>query len=337
MGEHIERKLKAEQPSIEVTDMVSNMTAVTSANTNNLITDHDYKARILIIGKETVDIKLLERTMSEEYIVVMSKSLVEDLVLVSDMKPDLILLDITTMETGSDEYNTRLHEIAMTDGIPVIIIAGDVDERMEDAIVLDPVDSINKPFNMFTVKRRIRNYIELKLLRDRQKNKMIDNLTQIVSRQGFYEVLQQEWGRANRNGSLISVIILDIDYFKRFNDTYGHKLGDDCLYLLAQTIKKLLKRPSDIVARWGSEEFACVLPETDLRGALLIGENIRKSVYDLKIPHGHSVLENSVTVSIGTATMIPNRYHSCEDIIKLAEKGLSSAQEAGGNKVEAML
>lgn len=157
--------------------------------------------------------------------------------------------------------------------------------------------------------------------------------SQLPTRDQFNLVLQQEWERANRNGSVISVIMLDVDDFRNYNDAYGFIQSDQCLYIIAQTIRKVLKRPADFAVRLGSDEFACILPETDLRGAALIGENIRKAIQEINIPHKLSPFLHSVSVSIGAASIVPNQYNSFDDLLCLAESALKSAKSRGKNTV----
>jgi diguanylate cyclase (GGDEF)-like protein len=169
---------------------------------------------------------------------------------------------------------------------------------------------------------------------EQEENSLIDKVTQIANRRKFTEVLFQEWERAKRNGAILSVVILEVDLFNDYNDIYGNLQGNQCLTIIAQAIQQNLKRPADLVARWSEDEFACVLPETDLRGATFIGENLRKAIINIGIPHEISSYEKSATISVGVASMIPSRYNSIEEMLKLAEKALCSAKESGRNRVE---
>ena len=129
------------------------------------------------------------------------------------------------------------------------------------------------------------------------------------------------------------MLMLDIDLFKKYNDFYGHLQGDQCLYQIAQTIKESLKRPTDLVARWGGEEFTCILPDTDSSGAAIIAERIRKAIMDLGIPHEMSSVKKVVTVSIGVSTALPSADHSFLELLKRTDVSLYRAKELGRNRI----
>ncbi|HHY73384.1 MAG TPA: GGDEF domain-containing protein [Bacillus bacterium] len=127
--------------------------------------------------------------------------------------------------------------------------------------------------------------------------------------------------------------MLNIDYFKPYNDTYGHQGGDGCLKQVANIAQKTLGRPSDLLCRYGGEEFCVILPETDEVGAATVGEKIRKAIEDMQIPHAGSKISRWVTVSIGTATIVPTLYTSPENLIAFADKAVYEAKKAGRNCV----
>jgi len=161
----------------------------------------------------------------------------------------------------------------------------------------------------------------------------LDSLTGIANRRKFDEILESEWKRAYRNLMPLSVIMIDIDYFKEFNDHYGHQAGDECLKEVAKSIQETLKRPADMVVRYGGEEFVVILPETDNGGAVMIAEQIRKNVEMLKITHNYSAVSSSVTISLGIATRIPQTKDNKNYLINMADKALYKAKNAGRNRV----
>jgi len=161
----------------------------------------------------------------------------------------------------------------------------------------------------------------------------LDALTGIANRRRFDEVLDSEWKRANRSMLPLSIILIDIDNFKAFNDHYGHKEGDVCLKEVAMSIKDTLKRPADLVARYGGEEFVVILPETNNEGAVTIAEQIRINVEQLKILHQYSVTSPYVTISLGTATIFAKDNINKYDVVELADKALYKAKKAGRNRV----
>ncbi|MFW6456417.1 MAG: GGDEF domain-containing protein [Desulfohalobiaceae bacterium] len=162
----------------------------------------------------------------------------------------------------------------------------------------------------------------------------VDGLTSIFNRRRFNEYLEAEWQRAVRSEQPLSLIILDIDFFKQFNDHYGHSAGDDCLVLVAQTLSSCVKRSSDLVSRFGGEEFAVVLPETDFSAAMGLAENIRASICELGIVHGYSQVASYVTVSTGVACAVPAEKDKYMELLEAADRQLYAAKEAGRNQVQ---
>lgn len=162
---------------------------------------------------------------------------------------------------------------------------------------------------------------------------VLDGLTGIGNRRLFDETLDKEWKRAMRDQLPLSLILLDIDFFKLYNDSYGHQGGDTCLKQVATALAQCSQRPADLVARYGGEEFAVILPETNLEGASNLAEAIRSSIENLKIEHNKNTASSYVTVSSGVSVMTPNRGALCEQLISNADKALYQAKENGRNQV----
>jgi diguanylate cyclase (GGDEF)-like protein/PAS domain S-box-containing protein len=160
-----------------------------------------------------------------------------------------------------------------------------------------------------------------------------DGLTRVANRRKFDEFLRLEWRRVKREQGPIALIICDIDYFKLFNDTYGHQAGDDCLRTVAQAISQTVNRPNDLVARYGGEEFAVILSNTSAQGAIHVAENIRKNVQDLRIAHTGSQACQYVTTSCGVASMVPSEALLPDILIAFADIALYAAKEQGRNRV----
>ncbi len=161
-----------------------------------------------------------------------------------------------------------------------------------------------------------------------------DGLTELANRRRFDDFLEREWRRSMREESALSLIFMDIDFFKEYNDHYGHLAGDDCLRHVAGVLKRLVQRPGDLVARYGGEEFACILPETDREGATELADKIMQGINSLNLPHVTSRVVSHVTLSFGVATMVPERGQSQSELIRLADHLLYSAKEEGRNRVK---
>lgn len=253
----------------------------------------------------------------------------------SENPPDLILLDI--LMPGMDGYEVckNLKASSQTKNIPVIFITGKVNE--EDEIYgfsIGAVDYITKPFRPIVVKARVNTHAELKRHRDYLEGiSYLDGLTGIPNRRKFDEYLNFSCIFAINESLPVSMIMMDIDHFKLFNDRYGHQEGDVCLKMIAQALLETLVNKTDFVARYGGEEFACILPNKTKEAAMEIAEQLRLCVADLQIPHADSLVEPFVTISLGVATQFPTSSLIGKDLIKAADEALYRSKESGRNKV----
>ncbi|RMF26384.1 MAG: diguanylate cyclase [Cyanobacteria bacterium J083] len=181
-----------------------------------------------------------------------------------------------------------------------------------------------------------RKQLELSLKdanRQLQEEANVDSLTKIANRRRFDEYLAQEWQRCIREQKPLSLILCDVDYFKLYNDTYGHQAGDDCLTQIAQAIKAAVKRPGDLAVRYGGEEFAVILPNTNARGAFKVAEAIRNIVKQKAIPHVLSQISEYVTLSLGIASTVPDRDSFPDTIISSADQALYDAKKQGRDRL----
>ena len=149
-------------------------------------------------------------------------------------------------------------------------------------------------------------------------------------------MLSQEYARHSRTGADLSLVLLDIDHFKAFNDYYGHQQGDECLRRIGKILTQWTKRPADLAARYGGEEFACILPETDLSGAVVVAEHIRQAIVQAAIPHEKSLIDRWVTASLGVASLHCSGHQSVEAFVGQADAMLYQAKAAGRNRVESV-
>ncbi|MEN9279971.1 MAG: diguanylate cyclase, partial [Gloeomargarita sp. DG_1_4_bins_134] len=166
-----------------------------------------------------------------------------------------------------------------------------------------------------------------------QRLAAFDGLTQVPNRRRFDEYLAQEWQRLAREQSCLALILADIDFFKSYNDTYGHVAGDECLRQVAQAISRKVNRAGDLVARYGGEEFAVILPNTSLAAAMMVAERVRQEVAQLRIPHEKSAVHGYVTLSLGVTSTLPQPQGSPAELIAAADQALYQAKQQGRNCV----
>jgi diguanylate cyclase (GGDEF)-like protein len=248
----------------------------------------------------------------------------------------------TFREDGWFDKEPRLYSIRKVDGLPFVVLVGEADRNWQAnwfQSVWVTISAISIMWLLsFTILRaywaKVSQLTELQstpyLL---EKLSVTDALTGLANRRRFNDVLAAEFLRMRRLNAPLSLIMIDVDYFKTFNDTYGHQAGDECLKHVSQVLKSNLKRPQDLAARYGGEEFCCVLPETDYHGTLKIATNIKNAISDQKIPHKNSSISNHVTVSLGVATVIPEEDMSPDKIVNLADNRLYWAKKNGRNRV----
>jgi len=239
------------------------------------------------------------------------------------------------MMPGMDGYEVcrRLKAQAATQDIPIIFITAMADVENESmGFALGAVDYISKPFNKTVVKARIRVHMQLKRQSRLLENLVfMDALTEIPNRRALDQTFQQEWARSLRTGLPLSYIMMDIDLFKQFNDHYGHGCGDECLARVAKALHSCVQRPSDCLGRYGGEEFAAILADTDMDHALQVAQIFHSSVAALQIPHAYSTVAPHLTISIGVATAHPVSGQSPEMLIDTADRMLYEAKNAGKN------
>ena len=298
-------------------------------------TRNDRLATVLIVDDVSANIKILANLLKDEYIIQVANKGQKALEIArSKTPPDLILLDIMMPEMDGFEVCRALKNNVSTSRIPVIFISA-LDEVNDERQGLDvgAVDYITKPFHPDIVKARVRNHMNLKIKTDLLETMShIDGLTQVANRRSFDTQLTKEILRSQRTGKPLGIIMLDIDFFKPYNDNYGHGKGDECLVKVAAELQKVVSRSGDLFARYGGEEFVALLPETDTNGVKIIAEKMRKAVDDLKIPHEFSSVADHITISLGVSVKLPAE-DDFPNILKAADKSLYRAKHQGRNRV----
>ena len=291
------------------------------------------KLSVLIVDDEPANIVALTNILSPDYLVVAAKNGTDAIEMAKEQEPDVILLDVLMPDMDGYEVISRLKESEDTRSIPVIFITGLNDAEFEEkGLNLGAADYITKPFHASVIKVRVQKQIQYSSQYNSIKElSMLDELTGLVNRRGYDSRLSAEWSRAKREMSSISIMMIDIDRFKEYNDTYGHLQGDTALVTIAKVIEGSFKRASDFCARWGGEEFVALLPDTDISGAMGLAEEIREVVENTKVlcENGHVT---KITVSIGVNTVLPEQDSSVQDFIAGADYALYTAKNSGRNR-----
>lgn len=292
------------------------------------------KPTILVVDDMTTTLLLLHDLLKDTYEVKIAKSGTKALeILESPNDIDLILLDIEMPDINGYDVCKRIKNNETIKNIPIIFITGRTSQEDEEhGLNLGAIDYITKPFNKAIVKLRIKNYLNLKIKNDMlEKLSMYDGLTNIRNRRFFDETFEKTFSEIKRDKKSLAVLMIDIDFFKPYNDNYGHGQGDETLRKVAKALEKTIKRASDFVARYGGEEFVILLKDINKDGVEAVANNLLNAIRELKITHEFSKIENYVTVSIGVSY-----YNSSSDITKLelllkADETLYNVKNSGRN------
>lgn len=293
-----------------------------------------YKATVLAIDDQPQNLKLLGQILACDHRFLLATSGSDGLDIAINQRPDLILLDVVMPDMSGHEVCLQLKNNPLTQNIPVIFVTGLKDETDEaHGLEIGAIDYIAKPFCPAIVKARVRNHLELKRYRDLLESQATtDGLTGIPNRRNFDVSLEREWRSAIRRKTNIAVVLIDIDFFKLYNDHYGHLLGDECLRNVAQLLSGAARRPAELVARYGGEEFACILPDTDSDGAAHIASELLERVRQAKLPHAASKVADYVTLSLGALSCEPQVGDSPADFLQAVDNQLYAAKRNGRNQ-----
>jgi len=291
------------------------------------------KFTILIADDEKMNMEILGGILAPSYNLLIARNGARALELAVSQRPDLILLDVIMPDMTGFEVIKILKGSADTARIPVVFITGLTSAADEEkGFFLGAVDYIAKPFNKSIVNARVNTQIKIiDQMRTIERIGLMDPLTKISNRRGFEDRLNAEWGRALRERTPISVLVMDIDKFKVYNDTFGHQQGDAALTAFAAAVAGSLMRPVDLAARWGGEEFVVLLPGTDLNGAAEVAERVRRNAEALVIPAEDGKI-TKITVSIGAYSTVPDTDTTIKNFIGNADKALYTAKNAGRNR-----
>jgi diguanylate cyclase (GGDEF)-like protein len=270
---------------------------------------------------------------------------------------DLILMDVMMPGINGIEACAIIKKEEYLKDTPVIMITATREEsHLQSAFQAGAIDYITKPINVPELLARVRSALRLKMETDSRKERereltemaeqldaankkltqmsYLDGLTSVANRRYFEEFFTREWKNAIRENEFLSLIMLDIDCFKAYNDNYGHLNGDDCLKKIAQSLNNALKRPRDFLCRYGGEEFIAVLPDTDREGSSTVAKRFLSQTKKLKIPHKASSVCKIVTISIGVATTKPDKKKKSNIFVNEVDKALYQAKKSGRNCIK---
>jgi len=294
------------------------------------------KQKVLIVDDEPTNIKILSKIVEPYATVFFALSGEAALPIIVSKQPDLILLDIVMPGMDGYELIKLLKASDSTEKIPVIFVTEKREENEEiKGLNLGAIDYITKPLSSPIVMARVKNHLELKRHRDLFETlSSYDGLTGIPNRRFFDQTIETEWSKAIRMGVPLSLIMVDIDKFKEFNDHYGHLAGDECLVAISKLIHETAERATDFAARYGGEEFGIILPGLDLVKALSFAVKLKEKMHRLEIPHEGSRVNEFVTLSFGVASMVPTKGSDPKSLIKDADDMLYLAKERGRNQIQ---
>lgn len=295
----------------------------------------DKGGSILIVDDQISNLEILSEGLEDNYDIMCATNGEDALEAAREDLPDLVLLDVMMPEMDGYQICRALKADPLTVDIPVIFLtglSGNSDETR--GLELGAVDYISKPINMPIVRLRVDNHMKLtKALAKLEKLSSTDGLTELANRRHMNKKLKHECNSLRKSTKELSVILLDIDHFKAYNDSYGHQEGDDCLKRISHVISRTVTRQTDLAARYGGEEFCCILPATSYENAMTIADKMRYNVESLRLPNKGSSINDYVTVSLGVATAVPGTPTTPDRILAVADKNLYKAKESGRNQV----
>lgn len=292
--------------------------------------------KILIVDDSLLQSKMLAEILHEDYRVEIVRNSMNVIQWAEEFQPSLILLDIVMPRKSGFEVLTDIKNSSTLNSVPVILITSLTDvENEEKGLVLGAVDYITKPFNKLIVKARIQTHIQLyNYRRAIERMAMIDALTGLPNRRAYDEYIKKEWENASDAQYPLAIALLDIDFFKQYNDNFGHPAGDALLKKISGIFREHLEKEVDFAARYGGEEFIFLFPHSDSRHAASVCEGIRASVENLAEPNYCPTGESThVTVSLGGITVRPQLTESYEDYVEEADQMLYQAKKMGRNQV----
>lgn len=294
------------------------------------------RQRILVVDDEKLNRQALAQLLHDEADVILARDGQQALARAhAETPPDLVLLDVMMPEMDGYEVLRRLKDDPRSKDIPVMFVTGlDSAEDEEIGLAMGAVDYVSKPFRPAIIRARVRNHLTYVWQRkELERLARLDGLTRIPNRLSLDAHLDQAWQTGQRAQTPLSVAMIDVDFFKQYNDRYGHGAGDTALQAVARLLEQAARRPADLAARYGGEEFVLLLPDTPAEAARAICEDLRQTVAAAAIAHDRSEAAAHLTISVGGATGTPATDGGPADLLARADAQLYAAKRAGRDRV----
>lgn len=293
---------------------------------------------ILIVDDDSSVVIALHKVLQDIGRIRFASTASQALEMINDTRPDLILLDVELPDINGLKLCIMLKQDVETASIPVLFITSKIEIGFEEKVFdAGASDFITKPLKPRVVAARVQTHLAYhKALVQLNKLAHTDSLSGLANRLSFDEQLDIEFRRARRQQEPLSIVMIDIDEFKKYNDYFGHVAGDDCIKAIGRGLNKITKRPADFAARFGGEEFSLILPNTDKKGAEVLIGSLMSTISDLAIKHAPEAIYPIVTVSVGFSTLEPMQYDFSTiaplDVVSAADKALYQSKHDGRNR-----
>lgn len=292
------------------------------------------KAMIVLVDDAVDNISFLFDTLAADYSLLSATSGADALIIARQEKPALLLINRFLPDMDGEQLCQRLRAEKVTADTPIILLTNNAAPEFETAAIASGAnDVLSFPQHPDMIRQRVSTQIELKCCRDEHEQfHGLDPVTGLANRERFETELASEWQRGKRSAQNLALLLLEIDDFTAYQDHYGHPAGNACLKQTAKLIGESLQRSADRLTRYSDYQFACILPDTDRDGALLLAEKLRHGIDSQRLDHPQSSVADHLTLSVGVASIIPAEGTHSADLVIAARRYLNEAKRYGGNR-----